>query len=267
MIGSLNCVHTLGRFDIAHALNQMSRYSMAPRKGHLEAVKRIFGYLRARPCGQIIVDDEPEPSIRSKATINDGFNWTEFYQDTCEDIPDDMPKPEGKLATLTCYVDADHARDKVTRRSVTGIILMVNNTPMAWMSKRQKTVEVAAFGSEMIAARIAVEMLIEWRDKLRMLGLNLEEKSWLVGDNMSVTINTTLPSSALKKKHLACNYHKVRETIAAGFVIFGHINSEDNISDMCTKPLAQPAFEKLTGECLFRKPETLIDAKAQLRKF
>ena len=30
---------------------------------------------------------------------------------------------------LTCYVDADHARDKLTRRSVTGIILLVNKHP------------------------------------------------------------------------------------------------------------------------------------------
>jgi len=139
---------------------------------------------------------------------------------------------------LTCYVDADHARDKVTRRSVTGIILMVNNTPVTWISKRQKTVETSTYGSELVASRIAVDLLIEWRYKLRMLGIPIEDQSWLVGDNMAVILNTTLPSSSIKKKHLACNYHRVREAIAGGFLIFGHIDTKLNLADMCTKPLA-----------------------------
>ena len=260
MIGSLNWVHTLGRFDIAFALNCMSRYNMAPREGHFNAVKKIFGYLKQKPNGQIIVDSSPQPKIRSMATINDGFNWGEFYPDVTEDVPEKMPQPHGNLATITCYVDADHARDQVTRRSVTGVVLLVNNTPLAWMSKRQKTVETSTYGSELVAARIAVDMMIEWRYKMRMLGLNLEEKSWLLGDNMSVIINTTLPSSALKKKHLACNYHRVREAIAGGFIIFGHIDSHDNLSDIMTKPLGGPAFEKLLTDCMFRKPKTLLKA-------
>ena len=74
-----------------------------------------------------------------------------------------MPKPKGNTARLTCYVDANHARDKVTRKSVTGIILMFNNTPLCWISKRQKTVETSTCGSELVAARIAVDLLIEWR--------------------------------------------------------------------------------------------------------
>ena len=161
---------------------------------------------------------------------------------------------------LTCYVDADHARDKLTRRSVTGIILLVNNTPVTWISKRQKTVETSTFGSELVASRIAVDLLIEWRYKLRMLGIHIEEQSWLVGDNMAVVLNTTLPSSSIKKKHLACNYHRVREAIAGGFLTFGHIDTKLNLADMCTKPLSVGILQPLLNMCLFRKPKTLIKA-------
>jgi hypothetical protein len=168
-----------------------------------------------------------------------------------------MPKAKGNLATLTCYVDADHARDKVTRRSVTGIVLLVNNTPLTWISKRQKTVETSTYGSELVAARIATDLVIEWRYKLRMLGIKLERTSLMVGDNMSVVVNTTLPSSALKKKHQACNYHRVREAIAGGIIDFGHIDTNDNVADICTKPLAGPQFTKLCEEYLFRKPNAL----------
>jgi len=168
-----------------------------------------------------------------------------------------MPKPQGNMATLTCYVDADHARDKITRRSVTGIVLLVNNTPLTWISKRQKTVETSTYGSELVAARIATDLIVEWRYKLRMLGVKLERTSLMVGDNMSVIVNTTLPSSALKKKHQACNYHCVCEAIAGGIIDFGKIDTSDNVADICTKPLQGPQFHKLCDEYLFRKPNLL----------
>ena len=59
------------------------------------------------------------------------------------------------------------------------------------------------------------------------------------------------------KKHLACNYHRVREAIAGGFITFGHIDTKLNIADMCTKPLSVTTLQTLLDMCLFRKPKTL----------
>ena len=102
---------------------------MAPREGHFVALQRIFGYLKEYPKGQLVIDPTIPPD-RQKATISSEYDWHEFYPDACEDIPYDMPIPIGSPATLTCYVDADHTRDKVSRRSVTGIVLLMNNTPL-----------------------------------------------------------------------------------------------------------------------------------------
>ena len=262
LIGSANWIITLGRFDIAYTVSTLSRYTMAPREGHFKAMERLFGYLGKYSKGQIVIDTQVAP-IRKEATFNLGISWVEFYPDACEEIPYDMPPPQGEQATLTCYVDADHARDKVTCRSVTGIVLLLNNTPISWVSKRQKTVETLTYGSELVASRLAVDLLVEMRYKLRMLGVNIKETSVLVGDNMSVVINTTLPSSSLKKKHQACNYHRVREAIAAGFIMFGHINSEINLADICTKPLAAPAFHSLLKDYLFRRPKYIEETQTQ----
>ena len=103
------------------------------------------------------------------AVISRGQDWNEFYPDAIENIPDDMLEPKGKLCTLTCYVDADHGRDQLIRRSVTGIILLLNNTPILWVSKRQNTVETSTYGSELVASRIAIEHIIAMRYCLRML--------------------------------------------------------------------------------------------------
>ena len=97
-----------------------------------------------------------------------------------------------------------------------------------------------------------------------MLGIDLEDESYLLGDNMSVVLNATIPSSVLKKKNQSCNYHKVRESIAAGYIIFGHIPSTENISDVATKPLGSLALYHLTSKYLFRKPITTQKAKEKV---
>ena len=79
-----------------------------------------------------------------------------------------------------------------------------------------------------------------------------------LGDNKSVVLNTSVPSSILKKKHCAINYHRVRESIAAGIVRFFHIPSHKNIADCLTKPLAGNIAYRLLKPVLFANPgETL----------
>ena len=72
-----------------------------------------------------------------------------------------MPIPRGAWFWVTIWVDADHADDKVTRKSVTGIFIMINGLPYKTISKRKSTVESSTYGSELVASRIAVEMAIE----------------------------------------------------------------------------------------------------------
>ena len=101
---------------------------MVSRQDHKETLKRVFGYLRCKYKGQLLIDIG-KPSARD--TIDTGVlqDWKELYPDTDKSIPKDRPEPRGKLCIMTCYVDADHARDMVTRKSVTGSLLLLNNTP------------------------------------------------------------------------------------------------------------------------------------------
>jgi len=262
LLGSANWMVTLGRFDIHYAVNTMAQYTVAPREGHFLALQRIFGYLKQHPRAMLTIDSS-EPPGRKVATFHRDCDWSEFFPDAIEDIPDKSPTPHGEPVKLTVYVDADHARNNVTRRSVTGILLLINNTPLVWISKRQRTVETSTFGSEMIAARMAIDLIIEMRYKLRCLGIQVEKRSELLGDNLSVVVNTTLPSSKIKKKHLSCQIMRVREAIAAGFVRFGHVRSEQNIADIMTKPLGPCIFHRLAHPYLFRHLNTHKDDKPE----
>lgn len=115
-----------GRFDMYYAAQALSRFNMSPRQGHLHAMKRVFGYLKKRPKGRLLRDTSyPD---HSKYDVKHG--WEELNPDAEEEMSDKMPVPKRKPARITCYVDADHAHDKLTLRSVTGVILMVNNMPI-----------------------------------------------------------------------------------------------------------------------------------------
>ena len=188
--------------------------------------------------------DDSDPTLEGiKFEVEN--DWTDIYPDAQESIPDDMPSPKTlKKLKITVFVDASHATCLTTRRSVTGIIICIGKTPIKWYSKRQNTVESATYGSELVAARIAVELLMEIRYKLRMMGIDFEQTSVILCDNKSVVTNMELPSSTLKKKHNAVAYHKCREAVAAKMVIFGHIPGECNISDIETKPLGPCDYYK-----------------------
>ena len=73
IIGSLNWLVTLGRYDIYHAASTMARYGMAPREGHLNATKRILGYLRAYPKISIRYDARLPDFTAYKTTTYDWF--------------------------------------------------------------------------------------------------------------------------------------------------------------------------------------------------
>jgi hypothetical protein len=113
------------------------------------------------------------------------------------------------------------------------------------VSKRQKTVETSTYGSELVASGIATEFILEVRFMLRSLGVDLDAQTLILGDNVSVVFNTSVPSSVLKKKHNAIAYHRVREAIAAKVMRFAYVKSEENVSDILTKPLSNEKFHYL----------------------
>jgi hypothetical protein len=150
----------------------MSRFNLLPREEHLKGIKRILSYLKTFPKGRVNIDiSYPEHSIYS---AEDHSNWMEFYSDASEEIPKYFPPEKGPRIRMTVYVAADHAHDIVTRRSITGILIMLTNKPIRWVFKRQKTVETSTYGSELVASRITTELILEIRYMLRLLGVALD---------------------------------------------------------------------------------------------
>ena len=233
MIGALQWCISLGRFDVATAVMSMSSFRAAPRKGHLERLKRIYGYLSKFRHGKIRVrTDMPDWSDVPIPT----YEWaTSIYGDVKEATPDNAPEPLGKEVITTSYVDANLYHDMMTGRSVTGILHFVNQTLIDWYSKKQGTVETATYGSEFVAARTATEQIMDLRNSLRYLGVPIKGRAYLFGDNESVVKSSSVPHSRLHKRHNALAYHRVREAIASNMMIFHHVAGDCNPADIVSK--------------------------------
>ena len=64
-----------------------------------------------------------------------------------------------------------------------------------------------------MAMKTAVEMIEGLRYKLRAFGVPVDGPAFLFCDNQSVVFNASTPESALKRKHNAIAYHKVRASV------------------------------------------------------
>jgi len=242
MVGSANWLVTLGRYDIHYTVNTLARHMMMPREGHMHAMKRLFGYLLQNYKFSIIYDTE-EPNFTMHKI--EEYDWFPLYGNVKEEMPYGMPTPKGKAIVTSGFFDSSHASCLVTRRSTTSVLMFLNKTPIRWYCKRQNCVETSSYGSEIVAGRIAVDMAVELRYNLRMLGVPVKGTTILFGDNQSMITNTSLPHSTLKKRQSANNYHRVREANAAGIVSVVHCNTDYNLADMGTKCLNAMTHQRL----------------------
>jgi hypothetical protein len=248
LIGVLRWITELGRIDILVAVAMLSRHSVAPRRGHLEQVFHIFAYLKRYERSTMVFDDNLPHFDETRFVRCD---WTEFYPGAKEVEPPNAPELRGKSITMSCYVDADHAGCRATRRSHSGILIFLNRAPILWYSKRQNTVETSTFGSEYVAAKTAVEMIEGLRYKLRMMGIPVAGATNFFCDNESVVKSSVRPESTLKKKHNAIAYHRVREAQAADIIRVAWEPTDSNLADLLTKVLPGPKLRTLIAQILW----------------
>ena len=164
---------------------------------------------------------------------------------------------------MTSCVDANLLHDLVNGRSVTGVLHLLNQTPIDWFSKLQSTAETATFGSEFVATRTCTEQIIELRLVLRCLGVPIRDSSIVFGDNEAVVNAATNPDGKLSKRHVILSYHRTREAIAAGITKCFHIPSEQNPADMLSKHWDMPsAWDSLQPRLFWHGDTAAVKGKA-----
>jgi hypothetical protein len=139
----------------------------------------MYGYLRRFKSAAIRVQTE-EPDFSALPVQK--YDWSETVEGNVqEEIARDLPEPLGNPVVLVSYVDANLQHDMLTGRSVTGVLHFCNQTLVDWYSKRQACGQTATFGSEFVAARIAVDQIVDLRCTLRYLGVPVKGMTYMFG--------------------------------------------------------------------------------------
>ena len=204
----------------------------------------IFAYLKKHHNAEMVFDPT-EVDIDMNDFPKQDWTYSTYHHELEElkkELPPNMPLPLGRGFQIRVYVDSDHAADQLTRRSRSGFVVFLNNSPIHIYTSKTTSVETSTFGSEFVAMKKACEYVRGLRYKLRMMGIPVEEPAYIYGDNLSVLANTTMPASTLKKKSNAICYHFVREGTAKDEWRTAYIRTVLNVSDLLTKPL--PSGEK-----------------------
>ena len=158
----------LGRIVIIAEVSMLDSQLELPREVHLESVFQIFGHLKGHHNARMVSKPTyPTPTM----SIFQEYDCCDFYGDLKEAITPNAPEPRGKEVDLIIFFDSDHAGEKLTIQSRTGYIIFLENSPIAWLSKKQETIETSVFEAEFVAMDIGMETTRGLRYKLCIIGV------------------------------------------------------------------------------------------------
>ena len=148
----------------------------------------------------------------------------------------DFPQPQSPTS-LAGYVDAAHATDLSTRRSITGLAFMLCGGPIAYKSKVQSTVSTSSTEAEFIAAVQAAKIAKYLRSILLELDYEQPGPTILYEDNQAaiLMINSSRPTP--RSRHIDIQHFAIQEWKANGDIILCHIPGIINPADALTKAL------------------------------
>ena len=182
-----------------------------PTSDHWELVKRVLRYL----CG----------------TLDGGIL---LYRDS--------------PVTLHAFSDADWAGNKDDYSSNSAYIVYLGLNPISWSSRKQPTIARSSTEAEYrTVASTAAEL--NWVCFLLTdLGVTLPAISVIFCDNVGATQLCSNPIFHSRMKHVAIDYHFIRDRVQSGSLRVAHVSSKDQLADALTKPLPRTTFQLLKSK-------------------
>ena len=155
--------------------------------------------------------------------------------------------PKGLKFELIGYSDSDFAGDRVDRKSTSGTCHFLGRSLVCWSSKKQNCVSLSTAEAEYIAAGSCCAQLLWMKQTLKDYGIN-KKKVPLFCDNESAIKFSHIPVQHSKTKHIEIRHHFLRDHVLKEDIDIIHVNTEDQLADIFTKPLDEKTFCKLRCE-------------------
>ncbi|KAJ9542283.1 hypothetical protein OSB04_028789 [Centaurea solstitialis] len=128
------------------------------------------------------------------------------------------------------------------------MLFFLDLTLFAWSSKRQTTLARSSTEAEFRAVA-STTTEVQWiTNLLSELSFTLPMVLVIYCDNLSATTYSANPIFHSQMKHLALDFHFVREKVQNGSLRVTHISGDDQLADVLTKPLLRPRFQLLVSK-------------------
>ncbi|GJT60937.1 putative ribonuclease H-like domain-containing protein [Tanacetum coccineum] len=198
---------TASRPDIMFAVSACSRHQVTPLTSHLNAVKKIFKYLKGQP----------------KLGL-----W----------YPKDSP------FQLEAYSDSDYAGSHGDRKSTTGGCQFLGRRLISWQCKKQTIVATSSTEAEYVAAASCCAQVLWIQNQLLDYGFNFMNTKIFI-DNQSTICIVKNPVFHQRTKHIEIRHHFIRDANEKNLIQVLKIHTDDNVADLLTKAFDGPRFAYL----------------------
>ncbi|GJU69413.1 retrovirus-related pol polyprotein from transposon TNT 1-94 [Tanacetum coccineum] len=206
MIGSLLYI-TTSRPDTMFSVCLCAHFQEAPKTSHLEAVKRIFRYI--------------------KGTTHLGL----WY-------------PKGTGIETIVYADSDHAGDYVDQKSTSGICTFVGCCLTSWFSKKETALAISTTEAEYISVGKACQQALWMKQAFIDNDVQLDDVPIMCDNKGAINLSKN-PMHHSRTKHIKIRHHFLRDNVQKGHISIEKVPSVDNISDILSKPLKHESFNYL----------------------
>nr|GEY36209.1 copia protein [Tanacetum cinerariifolium] len=198
MIGSLLYL-TANRPYIMFSVCLCARFQEATKTSHLEAVKRIFRYIK-------------------------GTSHLSLWY------------PKGIGLETIIYSDSNHAGDYVNRRSTGGVCTFMSCCLTSLFSKKQTDLAISTTKAEYVFAGKACQQALWMKQALVDYDIKLDDIPVLCDNKGAIDLSKNLVLHS-RTKHIEILHHFLRYNVQKGNITIEKVSSEDNIADILTKPL------------------------------
>lgn len=219
IVGTLLYAVTSTRLDIAHAVQKLSSRTQSPTVRDMIAAKRVLRYLSgARGNGLKFV--KRIKTSNSTGLVIEGFS------------------------------DADWANDRIDRKSISGWVVKLNGTPIAWSAKKQRSVALSTCEAELYASCEVLKEILWLQGLLSELKLYVIKPSIIHCDNQSTVLISKNGIKNERTKHIDVRYHFIVDEISNGKIKSQWISTTEQQADIFTKPLSTELFTRFREQLM-----------------